>query len=113
MTLTYLGFSFFNRGHTTGEKYLTAENKTARAINERQILTLKKNGNFTITFNSTDFSCSFSSTYKKVGDTIIFDKSIIEKTASKMTTEYFINEKQIIPILDTTDKITFNIVETK
>jgi hypothetical protein len=113
LTLIFLLFSFFYRGHTNGEIYLTAENKTARPINEKQVLTLRKNGNFTITFSETDFSCSVSSIYKQVGDTIIFDNSIIDKTASKMTTKYLIKEKQIIPISDTTDKIFFNVLETK
>jgi hypothetical protein len=113
LTLILLGYSFFDRGHTTGETYLTAENRTVNLGSERQVLTLRKNGNFTITFNATDFSCSVSSIYKQVGDTIIFDKSIIDKTASSVTTKYLIKGKQIIPISDTTDKILFNIVETK
>ena len=113
LTLILLGYNFFDHGHTTGEKYLTAENKTVNLGSERQVLTLRKNGNFTITFSATDFSCSVSSIYKQLGDTIVFDKSIIDKTASKMTTKYLIKEKQIIPISDTTDKILFNIIETR
>ncbi len=49
-SMTTLCYHFTFCGHTNGDKFLTAENRDIDFFNEKKVLTLRKNGNFTIEF---------------------------------------------------------------
>jgi len=98
------------RGHRKGDEWIHAKNKNLTDVQESQDLTLRKNGNFTFCPN---FDCAFSSKYERVGDTIIFDKEMIDKVAPEMTTAYLLKADKLIPLFDTVNKITFKIQDAK
>lgn len=95
------------RGHIYGDKWIYAETKSLSNISSYQYLTLRKNGNFTVGLFAADFGCSFSGEFRKIGDTIVFDKRIIDKTNEKITTTYWLQPDKLVPLFDTTGKITF------
>jgi len=96
-------------GHTRGVKWISAENKDYTQLISRQNLTLRKNGNFTVNLIEADFSCSISGKYKKVGDTILLDEATIDRTNSKIASKYLIQKNELVPLIDTINKITFKI----
>ena len=100
------------RGHTKGDIWLNAESKISTKISG-QDLTLRKNGNFTFKIIDFDFSCSISGKYKKNGDTILFEKETVDKTALKLARTYLFRVNMLVPISDTTNKVIFKIVSTK
>ena len=97
-------------GHTRGVKWISAENKDKSQLTSKQNLTLRKNGNFTVDLVEADFSCSISGKYKKAGDTVLLDEATIDRTNSKITSKYLIQKNEIVPLIDTINKITFKIV---
>ena len=108
--LLFIIYSLTLRGHRNGEKWIHAENKNLTHALESQGLTLRKNGNFTFYPNS---DCAFSGEYKKIGDTIVFDKEMIGKIIPEMTTIYLLKSSKIIPLFDTVNKITFTISDSQ
>ena len=110
VTLLFIIYNLTFRGHTNGDKWIYAENKNLNDRLQSQDLTLRKNGNFTFSPNS---DCSFSGDYKKIGDTVIFDKKTIDKTNQEMTTVYLLKSNKLIPLFDTANKITFTVTEIK
>jgi hypothetical protein len=113
LTLLILVIFSFLTGHTNGEKWIYAENKNSIHSLSKQDLTLRKNGNFTINLIEADFSCSISGSYVKNRDTIILDQTAIERTNSQMTSMYLLKSNELVPLLDTINKITFSITKTK
>lgn len=112
-TFLFLIYNFTLRGHTKGNKWIYAQSKDSNVLPLIQDLTLRKNENFTVNLNNIDFGCSISGSYKRSGDTIIFNKETINKTDERMTTLYLIKENELIPLFDTTNKRTFKIIKTK
>jgi hypothetical protein len=114
-TLTLLILVIFSLlpGHTKGEKWIFAESKNSIHSVSKQNLTLRKNGNFTIDLIEADFGCSISGHYTKKSDTIILDQAAIDKSDSQMTSMYLMKSNELIPLLVTTNKITFSIRQTK
>lgn len=110
-TVTFIILIFYPllAGHTRGVKWISAENKDKTQLISRQTLTLRKNGNFTVDLVEADFSCSISGKYKKVGDTILLDEATIERTNSKIASTYLVQKSQLVPLIDTINKITFKI----
>jgi hypothetical protein len=113
-TVTFIILIFYPllAGHTRGVKWISAENKDNTQLTSRQNLTLRKNGNFTVDLIEADFSCSISGKYKKVGDTILLDEATIDRTNSKIASRYLIQKKELVPLIDTINKITFKIAQT-
>lgn len=99
-------------GHTRGIKWISAKNKDTTQLTSRQNLTLRKNGNFTVDLIEADFSCSISGNYKKVDDTILLDQATIDRANSKIASRYLIQKNELVPLIDTVNKITFKIAET-
>ena len=95
-------------GHTNGDKWIEAESKNLSDWQESKWLTLRKNGNFTFSPNS---DCGFSGEYKKNGDTISLDKNIID--SSYISSVYLLKSNKLVPLSDTTNKITFTVTETR
>ncbi|MFT3705550.1 MAG: hypothetical protein QM802_24485 [Agriterribacter sp.] len=110
VALLFIVYDLTLRGHRNGEKWIDAECKNLSDMAESQRLSLRKNGNFTF---SPNLDCAFSGEYKKIGDTIIFDKEMIEKIIPEMTTVYLLRSDKLIPLFDTINKITFTITQTK
>ena len=110
VTFLFLIYNFTFRGHTHGDKWIYAENKNLDEQFPSQDLSLRKNGNFTF---SPNLDCSISGEYKKIGDTIIFDKETIDRTNKQMTTTYLLKSNKLTPLFDTVNKITFTITETE
>lgn len=112
VTFIILIFYQFLGGHTRGVKWISAENKDTTQLISKQNLTLRKNGNFTVDLVEADFGCSISGKYKKVGDTILLDEATIDRTNSKITSKYLIQKNELVPLIDTINKITFKIAQT-
>jgi hypothetical protein len=112
LTILFLIYNSTLRGHTNGDKWICAESKNSSLLST-QDLTLRKNGNFTVDLNHADFGCSISGRYKKSGDTIVLEEAAINRTDEKMTTTYLVRSNQLIPLLDTANKTTFDIKEIK
>ncbi|MFT3679929.1 MAG: hypothetical protein QM791_06630 [Ferruginibacter sp.] len=106
VTVLFIMYNLALRGHRNGEKWIYAENKNLSDVSESQGLTLRKNGNFTFYPNA---DCAFSGEYKKTGDTIIFDKEMIDRIMPEMTTVYLLKSNRLVPLFDTANKITFTI----
>ena len=113
MTIIILVIFSFLPGHTNGEKWIYAVNKDSLHSLSKQDLTLRKNGNFTVNLNEVDFACSISGSYVKNRATIILDQTAIDRTNSKMTSMYLLTSNELVPLLDTINKITFSIGKTK
>ena len=113
-TVTFIILIFYPLlvGHTRGDKWISAENKDTTQLISRQNLTLRKNGNFTVDLIEADFSCSISGKYKKAGDTILLDEATIHRTNSKITSKYLLQKNDLVPLIDTINKITFKIAQT-
>lgn len=111
LTIIFLFSHHFIGNHTTGEIWITAENKNVKQILSKQYLILRKNGNFTVKSVEADFGCSISGKYKRLGDTISLDQTTVDKTNSKITSKYLIQKTDIIPLVDPINKITFNITK--
>jgi len=109
----FLLYSWTFRGHTNGDKWILAESKKDDDGLESHILILRKNGNFTVNSNYIDFGSSTSGSYKKNGDTIILDRSAVDRAAEEITTVYLIKSGELIPLFDTTNKWTFKVTQTK
>lgn len=107
-----LVYNSFFRGHTTGAKWLYAESKISTKISGQDLI-LRKNGNFTFNIIDVDFSCSISGKYKQKGDTILFDKETVDKTALKLATTYLLGPDALVPVRDTINKTVFKIVSTE
>ena len=56
-----------------------------------------------------DFICSISGKYKKVGDTILLAEAAVDGTNSKIASTYLIQKTELVPLIDTINKITFKI----
>lgn len=113
LTLLILAIFSFLPGHTSGERWIYAVNKDSLHSLSKQDLTLRKNGNFTVNLNEVDFGCSISGSYLKNRDTIILDQTAIERTNSQMTSMYLMESNELVPLLDTINKITFSIMQIK
>ena len=113
LTLLILVTCSFLTGHTNGEKWIYAANKKSIHTLSKQSLTLRKNGNFTVNLDEVDFSCSISGSYIKDRDTILLNQAAIDKTNAQMTSIYLLKSNELIPLLDTINKITFLITEIK
>jgi hypothetical protein len=110
VTVLFIIYNLTFRGHTNGDKWIYAENKRLNNIFPSQDLTLRKNGNFTY---SPDSDCSISGEYKKRGDTIFLDKKTIDRVNGEITTIYLLKSNKLVPLFDTTNKITFTIIDAK
>lgn len=110
ITSLFIIYNLTLRGHRSGDEWIHAENKNLNDESESQSLTLRKNGNYTFYPNS---DCAFSGQYKKVGDTIFFDKEMIHKKVPEMTDAYLLKSNKLIPLFETENKITFTISDTK
>ncbi|MGN6437612.1 MAG: hypothetical protein ACTHMM_13815 [Agriterribacter sp.] len=110
ITLLFISYNLTLRGHRNGEKWIYAENKNASDMLEPKGLTLRRNGNFTFYPNN---DCAFSGEYKKMGDTIVFNKEMIDKAIPEMTTIYLMKSSKLVPLFDTANKITFTISNTE
>lgn len=110
-TLLSLVYSLTLRGHTNGDEWVNAQNWNQRNSLSTQNLTLRKNGNFTLSLSEVDIGCSISGSYVKKGDTIILDKATIDKTDNKMTTPYLLHSEELVPLFDTVNKWRFTITE--
>lgn len=108
ITLLFIIYSMAFRGHTNGDKWIEAENKNLNDWQESKWLTLRKNGNFTFSPNA---DCRFSGEFKKIGDTIILDKNIID--TNKISSVYLLKANKLVPLFDTKNKITFDVTEIK
>ena len=97
-TLLTLVIAMIYGGNLKGAKWIEAKSKNHGAHPSAQELTLRKNGTFIVYLREDDFSCYFNGNYKKFGDTINFENSIIERTNSKMTTQYLLKEKTLLPL---------------
>jgi hypothetical protein len=113
LTFIILIFNVFSNRHNSGEKWIEAVNRDSTNVISKQILTLRKNGNFTVDLIEADFGCSISGIFKKSGDTIILSQKTIDKTNPRMTTTYLLKSNEIIPLFDTVNKITFRIKNIK
>lgn len=110
IALLFILYNLTLRGHRNGEVWIHAENKNLQAGLEPQGLTLRKNGNFTFNPNS---DCAFSGEYKKIGDTIIINKESTSKGIPEIAPTYIVKSSKLIPLVDTTDKITFTILNSE
>jgi hypothetical protein len=110
ITLLFILYNLTLRGHKNGDIWINAENRNLQAGLEPQGLTLRKNGNFTFNPNS---DCSFSGEYRKIGDTIIFNKESNRKEIPEIASNYIVTSSKLIPLFDTTDKITFTILHSE
>ena len=98
VTLLTLVIAMIYGGNLKGAKWIEAKSKNDDAHPSAQELTLRKNGTFIVYLREDDFSCYFSGNYKKFGDTINFENSIIDRTNSKMTAQYLLKEKTLLPL---------------
>ena len=100
-----------------GAKWIEAKSQNYNAKPSAQDLTLRKNGTFTIYLREDDFTCYYSGDYKKSGDTLSFENSIIEQTNSKMTVQYLLKDQTLVPLTKDTERQNkfgkFDIVSTK
>ena len=100
-----------------GAKWVEAKSQNYNAQPSAQDLTLRKNGTFTVYLREDDFTCYYSGDYKKLGDTVSFEKSIIEQTNSKMTVQYLLKDKTLLPLTNDNDEqnkfARFDIISTR
>ena len=87
-----------------GTKWIEAKSENYDAQPSAQILTLRKNGTFKVYLREDDFTCYYSGNYKKMGDTLCFEKSIIKQTSSKMTFQYLVKDKTLLPLTNETNE---------
>jgi len=108
IALSFIIYSMTIRGHKKGDIWIKAENKNLNDWQESKWLTLRKNGNLTFSPNA---DCGFSGEFKKIGDTIIIDKNIID--TNKISSVYLLKADKLVPLFDTANKITFEVTEIK
>lgn len=94
------------RGHTSGKSWLVAENGNSTAL---KTLTLKENGNFTLSLSAADFGVDYSGEYKRRGDTLFLDQSVIEKTNEQIASVYMIQNSTLKPIANASQFISFEV----
>jgi hypothetical protein len=100
-----------------GAKWIQAKSQNYNAQPSAQDLTLRENGTFTVYLREDDFTCYYTGNYNKTYDTITFDKETIDKIGSKMTLQYLIRDKVLIPLTnqfnDKDEYLKFDITSTK
>ena len=87
-----------------GEKWIEAKSQNYNAQPSAQTLILRKNGTFKVYLREDDFTYYYSGSYKKFGDTVSFENSIIEQTNSKMTVQYLLKDKFLLPLKKETNE---------
>ncbi len=87
-----------------GATWMKARSQNYNSQPSAQDLTLRENRTFTVYLREDDFTCHYTGKYKKVGDTITFDRETILRTDFKMTTNYLLKDNALFPLNNLTDK---------
>jgi len=94
------------RGHTSGKRWLVADNGH---LTDLTTLTLKENGNFTISLSAADFGVDYSGEYIRRGDTLFIDQKVIAKTNQQIASIYVIQDSLLNPVLKDSQFISFKV----
>ena len=94
------------RGHTSGKTWLVADNDH---LTDLTTLTLKENGNFTISLSAIDFGVDYSGEYIRRGDTLFVDQKVITKTNQQIASIYVIQDSTLNPISKDSQFISFKV----
>lgn len=95
------------RGHTSGKSCLVAENDSSST--DLKTLTLKENGNFTLSLSAVDFGVDYSGEYIRRGDTLFLDQEVIDKTDEQIASIYMIQDSTLKPIANASQFISFKV----
>ena len=104
LTITLLTLSILIIGKVFGDDFkgkIWIYAKTNDQDLSHQSLTLRDNNTYRVDLHQVDFTCYFSGNFKKLGDTILLDKSVIEQTHSLLTEKYLIGSNSLVPLPDT------------